>query len=193
TVEGQGLAQRRWEPFATERVRYVGQPIAVVVAATRRAAEDAAELAVPDIEPIEAVTSIDKALAPDAPRLYADIHDNVLFAMSNEVGSPDAAFEKADVVLERRFSYGRQTPFPLEGRGAIAEVVDGRLQLTTSTQIPHIVRQVVAGCLGRRQDSVRVITPDVGGGFGLKLQVFGEEVIVAALAEALRRPIKWIE
>lgn len=190
---GTGLQQNSWQAMPADRVRFLGQPVAAVVAGSRHEAEDAADAVAPTVLKLDVVSSVDAALAPDAVRLYDGLPDNVLFSMSRTAGDPDAIFADSDVVIERTFHHGRQTPFPLENRGVLAEMDGAVLTVTSSTQIPYIVQAAVAKSLGRSEDSVRVITPDVGGGFGLKLQVFGEEVVVALLATLLSRPVAWIE
>ncbi|MGZ8649353.1 MAG: xanthine dehydrogenase family protein molybdopterin-binding subunit, partial [Solirubrobacteraceae bacterium] len=182
--------------LASERVRHAGEPVAMVVADSPHAAEDAVELIVVDYEPDDAVGSTEAALEPDAPRVHEQLESNVLldvpFAEDLEL---DDVLSGAELVVEAEFSSGRLTAVPLEGRACLAEWERGgqRLVLHTSTQIPHVVRTTVAGILGLDEHRVRVVAPDVGGGFGQKCVVAREEVLVCVAARAVGAPVKWVE
>jgi len=180
-VPGPGLVASRWPPLAEGRVRYAGEAVAVALAADRHHAEDLAESVFFDYTPVTG-----EPLHPEAP-------DGVLFENHFEGGDLAAEFGRASRVVERSFRTARQTPLPLENRGVAAAPDGGRLTVWTSTQVPHLARTLIARCLRLPEDSVRVITPEVGGGFGLKAHVFPEEVVVAALALKLGRPVRWIE
>lgn len=188
-----GQPAQTWFPLATNRVRYVGEPLAVVVADDPYAAEDGAELVFADIEPFSPIASVASALTGQS--INADLDTNILFETHKTGGDPDKAFSDAAVVIERSFQQARQTPLPLETRGVLAstDIYNQTLTIHTSTQIPHIVRTGIAKSLDRPETTVRVVTPQVGGGFGLKTQVFPEEVVVSWLAVEVGRPIKWIE
>ncbi len=179
-------------PLAKEKVRYVGAPIAVVVAPDRYLAEDARDLLEVDLEPLEPVVTPDQALAPDAPRLYPDWPDNVVvdFPVSNP--EAEAAFDGRQVVAGR-YTIGRHTGVPMETRGVAAEFREGRLTVWTSTQFPHIARTMLSYCLPLDEADIRVIVPDVGGGFGVKAEFYVEEVTIPWLAMRLGRPVRWIE
>ncbi|MFC9835265.1 xanthine dehydrogenase family protein molybdopterin-binding subunit [Rhodococcus sp. NPDC127530] len=175
-----------------ERVRYVGEPIAAVVATSRYIAEDAAGQVDVDIEPLPVVSHIADALDPAKPILHEseEITSNVLFDRLIEVGDPDGAFDEAAHVVERVFRHPRVVPSPMEGRGAAAYVDDGEVVLWSSTQFPHALMECVRDLFGFR---VRVKCPDIGGGFGLKSVVSPEELVVAWLAVKLDRSVKWVE
>jgi aerobic carbon-monoxide dehydrogenase large subunit len=182
--------------LAAERVRHAGEPVAMVVADSPHAAEDATELIAVDYEPDDAVGSIEAALEGDAARVHDELESNVLldvpFADDPEM---DDVLAGAELVVEAEFSSGRLTAVPLEGRACLAEWERGgqRVVLHTSTQIPHIVRTTVAGVLGLDEHRVRVVAPDVGGGFGQKCVVAREEVLVCVAARAAGAPVKWVE
>jgi aerobic carbon-monoxide dehydrogenase large subunit len=177
--------------LAAERVRFVGEAVAAVIARTRYAAEDAAELVQIDYEPLAAVSSIAAALADDAPDL-TDGGGNVLFREEHEIGPVDERFGSAAVVVDREFRNPRYSAAPIEPRGVLAVPEGDRLIVWSSTQIPHILEEALAALLGL-DGRVTVRCPDIGGGFGLKAHVFPEEVVVAWAALRLGRPVKWME
>jgi carbon-monoxide dehydrogenase large subunit len=172
-----------------ERLRYVGEPIAVVVAESRAAAEDARDVIELDAEPIPAVAS-EGALHGQL--LYEELPENVAVSMSFRRGEPAA--QKPAVVVQGRFYSCRQGGSAIECRGALAEVdpSTGHATLWTSTQVPHRVRKAVTTILGWPEARLRVITPDVGGGFGMKTHIASEETLVVYLADKLGRPVRWI-
>jgi carbon-monoxide dehydrogenase large subunit len=185
-----GAARVERPVLAGARARFVGEPIAGVVAATPYLAEDAAELVGIDFEPLPAVASIDDALDPRLPPLHGD--SNVIFVEQREQGDVDAAFADAAAVVERTFRNPRYSAAPMENRGVLAVPEDGGLVLWSGTQIPHILEQALADLLGLG-GRVRVRCPDIGGGFGQKAHVFPEEIAVAWAALRLGRPVKWVE
>jgi len=178
--------------LAVDTVRYVGEPIAVVVAADRYVAEDALELIDVEYDVLEAVVDPEKALEIGAPLLHEA--SNVIDVTEYLVGEPGAV-ERAPHVIAGRYKIERDAGTPIETRGCVAEwdLGRGRLSLHTSTQVPHLVRDVLANLLGLPASSVRVVAPDVGGAFGAKLQVYPEDFVVSILARRLDRPVKWIE
>ncbi|MGH7190277.1 MAG: xanthine dehydrogenase family protein molybdopterin-binding subunit, partial [Acetobacteraceae bacterium] len=181
-----------WPVLAADEVRYVGEAVAVVVAESRYRAEDAAgEIAVGYV-PRPAVAEVAAALAPAAPPVHAALPDNRLFATT--FGQPLAP-DNDVVAVGARFRHPRVTGAAIENCGALAEFrpAEGELVLWSATQIPHLLRTLLSECLGLDGISVRVIAPDVGGGFGIKMQAFPEELIVAHLAQRLGRPVKWTE
>ncbi|MBN9042545.1 MAG: hypothetical protein BGP05_14030 [Rhizobiales bacterium 62-47] len=181
--------------LARDRVRYVGEPIAFVVAADRYIAEDLAALVEIELEPLVAFGSPAAALAAGAPRLHDDWVDNIAAAFSASHGQADDAMAKATHRVSRRFSFARQTPLALEGRGVVAEYDRDQASLTVwmSTQAHYNVRQNLASILDVPEYQVRVIAEDVGGGFGAKSRCYPEEIVVAHAARLLQRPVKWIE
>ena len=180
--------------LAGEKVRFVGEPVAVVIADDAYRAEDAAELVEVDWDPQPAVASMQTAIAAGAPRLHD--HGNCLvdLLMFDDDRLPEI-FAAAAVTVSATFSSARVAALPLEGRACLAEWDDrdDQLVMHVSTQVPHQVRSGVAQALGLPERSIRVIAPDVGGGFGLKCVVGREEVAVAAAALRLRRPVRWTE
>jgi carbon-monoxide dehydrogenase large subunit len=181
-------------PLAADRARYVGEPLAVVVADDPYRARDALELIGVDYDPLPAVTDVEAALAPGAPLLHEELGTNVAAEWSQRVGDPDAAFRTAEVVVRTRFRLSRGGAHPLEPRALVAEWADGRLTVRAAVQMVHRHRGVIAGQLGLPEDRVRVIAPpDVGGGFGTKGMYYPEYIAVAVVARALGRPVKWVE
>jgi carbon-monoxide dehydrogenase large subunit len=179
-------------PLARERVRFVGAPVAAVLARDRYAAEDAAELVDVDYDELPAVLDVDAALAADAPRLYDDWPDNIIVAMAPPNPALDEVMARSRVI-SGEYRMGRHAPMPLEGRVAVAAWERGRLTLWTSTQVPHIERTLLARTLGLAEHRIRVVVGDVGGSFGGKLHVYTEDAVVAWLAMRTGRPVRWIE
>lgn len=178
--------------LATDKVRFAGEPIAVIVARDRYVAEDARDSAVPEIEEIEALVDPWRALADGAPAIH-DGRDNTAVDTTQEAGDVDAAFGDAAAVVERTFHSPRHSAMPIEARAVLAVPEGAGVRIWSSSQVPHKVREAVSGLLGLDPAEVRVITPDVGGGFGVKAHVYPEEVVVAAVALRLGRPVKWVE
>jgi aerobic carbon-monoxide dehydrogenase large subunit len=182
--------------LAAERVRHVGEPIAAVLAESAYTAEDAAELVDVGYAGRPAVASVEAALAPEAATVHDAATGNLLVDVS-PAATPglDEIFAGAPHVVEVAVSTGRLSAAPLEGRACLASFDErtGQVLLRTSSQVPHTVRTAVALCLGLDEHQVRVISPDVGGGFGQKCVVAREEVLTAALARLLRRTVKWVE
>ena len=191
-----GGQQQHSTPVVDRVLRYVGQPIAVVIAGSRYLAEDKAEQVGLEIEELEPVLAIDQALAASAPLLYPELGSNVLasFDAGDSEDHTAEVFEAADRSVRMRLRIGRVHGLALEGRGVVA-VPEPRRKLTvyTSTQTPHSVRDSLCEALALTQSQVRVVAPDVGGGFGLKDHAYEDEVMVAAAALDLGRPVKWVE
>src|SRR5262245_25904785 len=181
-------------PLATDRARYVGDGVAVVVAESRAAAKDAAELVEVDYEPLPAVTDVEAALAAGAPLVHDEVPENRCYTWSLVAGEVDKVFAAAEVTVSCRFRQQRLIPCAIEPRGVLCEVsAAGDVTVTTSTQAPHLLRTAYTLVLGIPESKVRVIAPDVGGGFGSKVEVYAEDMIVIALARKLGRPVKWTE
>ncbi|MGD9765248.1 MAG: xanthine dehydrogenase family protein molybdopterin-binding subunit, partial [Candidatus Binatia bacterium] len=186
--------QSEWPCLALGKVRHVGEPVALVVADSRYIAEDAAERIEVEYEPLPAVVDPEQALAAGAPLVHEEFGDNVVLRAAGEHGNVDAAFAKAAVVLRERFRTTRHCALPLEGRATLANLEgDGTLTLWTSSQTPHQVRTRIADLMGFPEHKLRVIAPDVGGGFGLKTEIFPEEILTCLLALELGVPVKWTE
>lgn len=182
-------------PLAVEEVCYVGQPIAVVVAPTVQEAIDAADMVEVEYEPISVIIDHRRALDADAPSAHQGSDSNLIATLAVGFGDVDDAFANAPRTLSITVDQHRGALASLEGRGLVARYddVDRQLTVWTSTQAPHAVRSLVTSYLGFSPDDMRVVAPDVGGGFGPKAVVHPEEFVVPALALHLRRPVKWTE
>jgi aerobic carbon-monoxide dehydrogenase large subunit len=181
--------------LAKDRVRYVGEPVAAVVAEDPYTARDAAEMVAVDYEPLPVVLDMEKALGKDSALIYQDFGSNQAFTHSMKSGDINAAFKKADRVVKVRLLNQRVAPTAMEPRAIVAEYLPGenRLTIWASTQIPHLLKTQVAIMVGLPETAVRVIAPEVGGGFGSKLNVYAEDGVVPWLAMKLGRPVKWTE
>lgn len=179
--------------LAKNKVRFAGEPIAIVVARNRYVAEDARDAAVPEIDELEALTDPNRAIADDAPEIHDGLRNNTVVDTQWDAGDVDAAFAQADVVIERTIRSPRQSAMPIEGRAVLAVPEGSGLRVWTSSQVPHKVRQAICEILGLTSEQVRVITPAIGGGFGVKAHVYPEEIVLAATALRLGRAVKWVE
>jgi carbon-monoxide dehydrogenase large subunit len=181
--------------LAMKRVYFVGHPVAVVVATDKYLARDAADLVEIDWDVLPAVADPEKAIAPGAPAVHPEWPDNTAFNYHQEGGDVDRAFAEAEVVVKQRITSQRLVPSAMETRGVVAEWrrADRQLNLYTSTQVPHLVRTLVAGMLGLEENRMRVIAPEVGGAFGSKLNVYAEEALMGFVAMKIGKPVKWIE
>jgi carbon-monoxide dehydrogenase large subunit len=182
--------------LARERVRFVGDPVAFVVADTLNEAKDAAEAIVVEYENLPAVSQIEDAIAPDAPTLWPEYPGNYAFTQqTGDKAATDAAFAKAAHVAKHRMVINRITTNTIEPRGAIAEYDqrDDRVTLRCTVQGPHQIRRFLANEVLKVPDNkVRVISENVGGGFGMKGGLYNEYILCVAAARALGRPVKWI-
>ncbi|MGA2394420.1 MAG: xanthine dehydrogenase family protein molybdopterin-binding subunit [Candidatus Lustribacter sp.] len=180
--------------LALDEVRFAGEPIAVVVADSPYTARDAAERVEVEYEELPVVVDLMKAAA-GGPFVHESFGTNVAYTMPLKAGDPDAAFRAADVVIKARIVNQRVAAVPMEARASFAQWDPGNRQLTVwlSTQIPHQMRGHFARLVGVEESRVRVIAPEVGGGFGAKADVYAEEILVAWLAKTLERPVKFIE
>jgi carbon-monoxide dehydrogenase large subunit len=183
------------EPIAVERALYVGQPIAVVVATSAAVARDAAEAVVVDYEPLPAVIDPEVAMQDGAPQLYPHIPNNIGERWERVHGDIEAAFAQAHVVVKQRFRQQRLAGIPMETRAIVAapDPLTQGVTVWSSTQAPHWNRNALAAALGLAHGQVRIIAPEVGGGFGVKIGAYQEDFILAALALHLHRPVKWVE
>ena len=191
----EGTARAEGSPLARNKVRWVGEPVAAILANSRYEAEDIAELVDVSYEPLPAVTDPEKALEPDSAVLYDEWDSNTYFHDEFECGDLAGAFERADGVVKRRFTAARHTGTPLETRGIVAEYDSGLESLTIQCnfQDVYLARAIIAEVLDMPPSQVRVASPDSGGGFGVKLPVYPEELAVACLSLKERGPIKWIQ
>jgi len=181
--------------LAVDRVRWVGQPVAAVVATDRYVAEDALGLIEVEYDPLPVVADAQAALAPGAPKLYDELDSNVLGTMRFGEGDVDGALTGAAAVVRERFRLGRVGGLPLETRGCIAswEPHAGELDIWMSTQSPNLARDLLGETLQLPIHRIRVRVPDVGGGFGNKFDFYAEEIIASVLSRRVRRPVKLVE
>jgi carbon-monoxide dehydrogenase large subunit len=185
----------RHPALAEDYVRYVGEPVAMVVADDLYHARDAAELIDVDYDPLPAVVDPEKALTSSSNFVHERLRSNQAFTHQLKNGDVDAAFSKADCVVKARFVNQRLAPVAMETRGVVAQYLPGEKTLTvwSSTQIPHLLKTQIALMTAVPETHVRVVTPEVGGGFGSKLNVYREEALVPFAAMKLGRPVKWSE
>ena len=183
-------------PLATGRVRYVGEPVALVVARSRAVAEDAAERVEADFEPLPAATD---AVSPPPAALFDHTPDNLASVIEEGFGDIDAAFARAERIVRLTFRTGRHTAVPMETRGLVAVPErgaargEGRLTVWGPTKVTHFNRGVLAAMLGWPEHRIRLVEPDVGGGFGARGEFYPEDFLVPCAALRLGRPVKWIE
>ena len=184
-----------WPVLASTTVRFVGEAVVAVAAEGRAAAEDAASLVEVDWDPLEPVVDVERAAEPGAPLVHERWPDNLFQRVEASFGDAAGLFRTADLVVSETFRTGRHLALPMEGRGIVAswDPAGETLTVWASTQMPHVLRAEIARVVGIPEHSVRVIAADVGGGFGLKAHVFPEELLTAALARRLGRPVEWIE
>ncbi len=182
-------------PVAVDKARHAGDAVAVVAATNRGAAEDAVELVRVEYEPLPAVLQAKAALADDAPLVHEEFGTNRCYTWKLEAGEVDRLFAEADVVVGEHYHHNRLIPNAIEPRAVFVQTVPaaGEYTLWSTTQIPHILRVTVSGVCGIPEAKLRVIAPDVGGGFGSKLNVYAEEAIALVVARRLGRPVKWTE
>jgi carbon-monoxide dehydrogenase large subunit len=183
-------------PIAEKEVCYQGEIVAAVLAESKGQAADAANMIQVEYQELPAVMDLEKALEPNSPKVHEGAADNVSWDLSYtgpEV--TEAAFNEADVVVKQRILQNRLAPTPMEPRGVMAEYegFDKKLTIWMSSQNPHFIRLFVSGAMGLKESQVRVISPDVGGGFGSKISPYPEDYLVPALARIADRPVKWIE
>ncbi|MCC6539341.1 MAG: xanthine dehydrogenase family protein molybdopterin-binding subunit [Bryobacterales bacterium] len=190
-----GLRVPHHHILAVDRVYFVGHPVAVVVAGDKYVARDAADRIEVDYDVLPAVADPEKALEPGAPAVHPEWPDNTAFTYHQEGGDIAQAFAEADMIVKQRITSQRLIPTPMETRGVVADWKTGDKALTiySSTQIPHLLRSLVAGMLGLAENKTRVVTPEVGGGFGCKLNVYAEEALMSFVSMKLGKPVKWIE
>jgi carbon-monoxide dehydrogenase large subunit len=193
---GMGAGGPDYSLLATDKVRFVGDPVAIVIADSRYLAEDGCELVEVDYEDLPPVVTAASALDPGSVPVFADLGSNVIGPpRRGEFGDVAGVFAAADRVAEFHFDVHRHQNVPLEGRGMVVspDADSGRLTVYAATQSVHLTRAGIAACLGIEPELVRVLAGDIGGSFGLKISASREELAVAAAARALGRPVKWVE
>src|SRR5438128_11379001 len=180
--------------LAKDKVFFVGHPIAAVVATDRYAARDATDLVLVDSEDLPAVVDVEEA-AKGGTVIHESFGDNVAYKLTAGEGDIEAALASADRVIKQRVIHQRLAPVAMEPRGVLARYFPGEEELTlwSSTQIPHLLRTQLALMIGIPENKLRVITPEVGGGFGSKLNVYAEEALLGWISMQLGKPVKWIE
>ena len=181
--------------LADKQVLFAGEPVVAVIAETRYGASDAAALVEIDYEPLDAVVDLEAALEAGSPKVHDDYESNEAFVWGIAGGDVEAGMAEADVIVKEKMTNARVAPLALEPRGVLAHYLPGedKMTLWTSTQVPHKVRTLVAGQIGMPENRMRVIAPEVGGGFGSKLNIYREEALAAFVSRELGVPIKWVE
>jgi carbon-monoxide dehydrogenase large subunit len=184
----------RW-PMATDKVTFVGELVAAVVARSREAARDALELIQVDYAPLPAIVDLEKGTQPGSPLVHDELGTNLCYEATASAGDPNQAFIEADGVVSARMEQPRLIPNPMEPRAVVAsyERSTGNMNLWVTTQNPHIERSIVAGILGFPENKLRVVAIDVGGGFGCKINTYPESIVACILSRQLGRPVKWTE
>ena len=186
----------RHTALAGDRVYFVGHPVAVAISADPYIARDAIDAIEVEYDPLPVVVDPEEAIKEGAPLTHPDLGTNIAFTHKVAGGSDiDEAFRRADRVIKQRVVHQRLTPMPIEPRAVLASfnAGEGTLTLWTSTQVPHLLRTLLPGMVGIAENKMRIIAPEVGGGFGAKLNVYAEEALVSHLAKRLGAPVKWIE
>ncbi|TMA85218.1 MAG: xanthine dehydrogenase family protein molybdopterin-binding subunit, partial [Deltaproteobacteria bacterium] len=195
TADNPTLRIPKHHVLAVDKVCYVGEGVAAVVAEDRYAARDALDLIQMEYEPLPVVTDPEKALAAGSPVIHSEWPDNMAFRWEHKQGDVDKAFKQAHRIVKQRLVHQRLAPIAIETRGVVARYLAPEQQLTvwSATQIPHLLKTHLSQMLKLPENLVRVIAPDVGGGFGSKLNVYAEEALLGYLALKLNRPVKWSE
>ncbi len=183
------------QPMAQGKVRWVGEPVVVVLAESAAQARDAVELISIDFEELPAAINCEAAMADGAPQIWEEVKNNIGVHKIHTTGDVDAAFRDADVTISQRIISQRVIPLAMEGRATTVapDPLTGGLTAWTSTQAPHWWRNEIAGRIGLSQSKFRVIAPEVGGGFGSKISSYQDDLVVSALANKHKRTVKWIE
>ena len=195
-IPGMVFNERTHVPLAKDKVRYVGEPVAIVIAESRYIAEDVANDIVVEYEQMPVASELEASASDDAPRVHEDVAGNLAAHVRQVKGDYEAALDQAATVIRRRFTYEHGMAQPMETRGIVAvwDAKVGKLSVWATTQAPTPLRDALAGMLGLGEQQVRVVAPFVGGGFGAKLLLYyPEDLLVPWAALRLDRPVKWIE
>ena len=181
--------------LASGKVRYIGEPVAFVLTSDPGLSKDAVELIDVNYETLPAVTDVEKALESDSPILHEEYENNVGLHVSKRYGNVDEAFKQANVVIREKFRIGRVAPVAMEGRGVVStyDHLTGSLTVWSSTQIPYMLRYVLSSVLGIPENRIRVLSPNIGGGFGSKDSIYPEEVLASFASMRTGKPVKWVE
>ncbi|PWU05663.1 MAG: carbon monoxide dehydrogenase [Terriglobia bacterium] len=190
-----GLRQPHHHVLAQDRVYFVGHPVAVVVATDRYIAADAADAVEVDYEELPAVADPEKALAAGAPAIHPQWPDNTAFTFHQEGGDVEKAFREADVIVKQRITSQRLVPNAMETRGVVADwrAAERSLTLYSSSQAPHLLRSLLASIFGIPENRLRVVAPEVGGGFGSKIDIYAEDMLMTFVSQRINKPVKWVE
>jgi aerobic carbon-monoxide dehydrogenase large subunit len=190
-----GLRQPYHHILAQDRVYFVGHPVAVVVARDRYLAADGADAVEVTYEELPAVADPEKALASGAPAVHPQWPDNVAFTFHQEGGNVAQAFREADVIVKQRITSQRLIPMAMETRGVVADwhAAEKSLTLYSSSQAPHLLRSLLSNIFGIPENRLRVIAPEVGGGFGSKIDIYPEDMLMTFISQRLNKPVKWVE
>ena len=190
----EGMKSAPQYPMAIDRACWQGEPIVMIVASSRATAEDAAEFVVIEYEELPVIADKEIALDVKSPVIHPELGDNLAFRKTINTGDVEKALAEADFVIEETFEFGRHTAVSLETRALLAdyEPTNGHLTIYTSSQVPHMIQAVFARTLGVAEHKVRIIAPDVGGSFGLKIHTYGDEVAATAASIKLGLPVKFI-
>ena len=191
----EGLEPSEFSTLPIDKVRFTGDPVVCIVATDRYVAEDAAELVEITYEVLEPVADLERALAPNAPRVDENLPSNLIAHQSFRAGDPARRFADAEYVFDAEFRQSRLTHAPIETRGCCAIWDGGRRHLTMhmGNQVPHPLRTQLARRMRLNESQVTIVCPDIGGAFGQKIALYREELTAAALARQLRRPVRWRE
>lgn len=189
-----GMKAAQQPCLAIDRVCWQGEPVVAIVASSRHLAEDAAQLVEIDYEELPVVVDMETALNPDAPVIHPELGDNLCFTREVDTGNYDDVASKSDVIVERTFRFPRHTGVCLEGRSVIGDYnnSDKRLTVYISHQAPHMIQDCYARLLGLKEADVRVVCRDVGGSYGIKTHVYGDELATCAISMDLKRPVKFV-
>jgi len=190
-----GLKAPSKYPLAVDKVIFVGDPVAAIVSDDMYSCHDVLEDVEVTYEPLPAVTDPEQAMRPDSPVIHPELGTNIAYRSETRSGNIESVFRQADMIVKARLVNQRVAATPIEPRAVLANYShrNGMLEIYASTQIPHLLKTHIASALRYPENKVRVVAPDVGGGFGSKCNIYPEELIVAYLALKLKRPVKWVE
>jgi carbon-monoxide dehydrogenase large subunit len=193
--QAKGFRRSDYPALANDKVRFVGEPIAVCLGRTRAEAEDLAQTVFVEYDELPAVSDLSQCRDPSFPAIHPGWTDNLFLETHIDVGDIEAARSSAAVTLTRSYRMNRQAIVSLEGRGVMSYMDErtGELVVYSSTQFPHVIRTALAHCLRMKERELRVVAPEVGGSFGVKNNLNPEEIAIAALTRKIRKPLRWIE
>ena len=193
--QAKGFRRSDYPALANDKVRFVGEPIAICLARTRAEAEDLAQQVIVEFDELPAVSDLSQCRDPAYPPIHTGWTENLFLESHVDVGNIEAARANATVTITREYKMNRQAIVSLEGRGVMTYLDErtGELVVYSSTQFPHVIRTALAHCLNMKERELRVVAPEVGGSFGVKNNLNPEEIALAALTRKIRKPLRWIE